>query len=347
LANKTGQKYAIPANIVVEIKQQRMKAIVFDAIGDPESVLELRDLPIPEPGDNEVLVKMVSASINPGDFLFVQNLYPEPKKPKFPAQIAGNHGAGIIELTGKNVSLAAGTLVAFSYYNTWAEYAVVPAGYLIPLPEDYPVEKSGQLINPISAWDLLDRVKVSEGQWLALTAGYSTVSRMIAQFARLRGIRVISIVRKRHPGLEIGSPLIELEGLQGSIREKIMEITGNRGINGLIDHVGGPLMGELIRSTAFGATVVISGGMSAEQFSLHNFDVLMNGLEIRSYVYRYLFSPLAPGDERLLEEIIRITHSPDFLAPVGGYYPLEDFKTAISATIHTPGGGKHLFVMSR
>jgi NADPH2:quinone reductase len=115
-------------------KFYRMKAIVFDKIGSPSDVLRLSDVPVPEVAEGEVLVKMIAASINPGDFLVIQNLYPDPKKPHFPGQIAGNHGAGIITKTGKNVSLKPGTLVAFSYYNTWAEYAAVPAEWLIPLP---------------------------------------------------------------------------------------------------------------------------------------------------------------------------------------------------------------------
>ncbi|MXQ53844.1 hypothetical protein [Shimazuella alba] len=59
-------------------------------------ILVLYKLPVPEINDDEVLVKMIAASINPGDFLFIQNLYPEPKKLVFPKQIAGNYGAGII-----------------------------------------------------------------------------------------------------------------------------------------------------------------------------------------------------------------------------------------------------------
>jgi NADPH:quinone reductase len=119
-----------------------MKAIVFDQIGAPLDVLHLADVPIPEIGDNEVLVQMIAASINPGDFLFIQNLYPDPKKPHFPQQIAGNHGAGIIAKVGKEVSLKPGTFVAFSYYNTWAEYAVLPAEWLIPLTLQLPDRKS-------------------------------------------------------------------------------------------------------------------------------------------------------------------------------------------------------------
>ena len=51
-----------------------MKAIVFDTIGSPRDVLYLDDIRLPRVGDDEVLVRMVSASINPGDFLFIENL---------------------------------------------------------------------------------------------------------------------------------------------------------------------------------------------------------------------------------------------------------------------------------
>jgi NADPH:quinone reductase len=166
-----------------------MKAIVFDKIGSPLEVLHIADVRIPEIGDDEVLVKMTAASINPGDFLFIQNLYPDPKKPHFPEQIAGNHGAGIIAKVGKEVSLKPGTLVAFSYNNTWAEYAAVPAEWLIPLPSDYPVEKAAQLVNPITAWDLLSESRVQAGQWLAVTAGNSTVATMVLQFAKYKKIK--------------------------------------------------------------------------------------------------------------------------------------------------------------
>jgi NADPH:quinone reductase-like Zn-dependent oxidoreductase len=123
-----------------------MKAIVFDRIGDPEEVLAWRDISIPAIGENDVLLK----------------------KPKFPGQIGGNHGAGIIEKKGRQVSLPEGTHVAFSYYNTWAEYAVLPAEWLIPIPSDLPVEKSGQLVNFISAWDLLEQANLSRGNGLLL-----------------------------------------------------------------------------------------------------------------------------------------------------------------------------------
>src|SRR3984893_3919317 len=246
-----------------------MKAIVFDQIGAPLDVLQLADVPIPEIEENEVLVQMIAASINPGDFLFIQNLYPDPKKPHFPQQIAGNHSAGVIAKVGKEVSFKPGTFVALSYYNTWAEYAAVPAEWLIPLPSNYPIEKAGQLVNPITAWDLLNQSRVEPGQWLAVTAGHSTVATMVLQFAKLKKVNVICLVRRRNKHLDpkaLGaSAVIELSSLSENVGKRVMEITENNGVNGVIDCVGGALLGELLGSTALGAQVLIYGGFLSEK----------------------------------------------------------------------------------
>ncbi|MDQ0470536.1 quinone oxidoreductase family protein [Labrys wisconsinensis] len=326
-----------------------MKAILFDDIGSPLEVLRLAEIPVPAIGDDQALVRMVSASINPGDFLFIQGLYPEPKKPHLPGQVAGNHGAGIIEKVGAQVALKPGTLVAFSYYGTWADYAAVPAEWLIPLPEGYPVERAGQLMNPITAWDLLAESGVQPGQWLALTAGYSSISTMVLQFARRRGINVIPFVRRLHADLDLGdlgaAAVVDLSNATTGVRETVMAITGNAGLHGVIDNVGGPVTGELVRSLAFGGRLVINGGMSAERFALHNFDVLLSGAEIRASVYRYFFSPPRDDDGPVLREIAELFRRPDFHVPVGGVHPLEDFQRAVGDAWNHPNLGKQMFRM--
>jgi NADPH2:quinone reductase len=326
-----------------------MKAIVFDTIGSPRDVLYLDDIPVPRIGDNEVLVRMVSASINPGDFLFIENLYPEPKKPVFPRQVAGNHGAGIVEQVGADVGLQPGTLVGFSHYNSWAEYAVVPAEWLIPLPADYPLERAGQMVNPITAWDLLDDSRVQPGQWLAVTAGYSSVSTMVMQFAQRRGINVLSVVRRMHDGLDLktlgAAAVLDLSKLQAGIRETVMDITGGKGLNGVVDNVGGPVSGELIRSLSLGGQMVINGGMSAERYELHNFDVLLSGLQIKANIYRYFFSPPVEADGPILRRIIDVFGQPDFHVPVGGLHRLPSFELAVANSLERAYLGKQIFTM--
>ncbi|MBS0030698.1 quinone oxidoreductase family protein [Chitinophaga sp. 22321] len=324
-----------------------MQAITFNRIGAPEEVLQLSEVSIPAIKDNEVLIRTTAASINPGDFLFIQNLYPEPKKPVFPLQIAGNHGSGIIEKVGKDVSLQPGSHAAFSYYNTWAEYVAVPAEWLIPLPAEYPAELGSQFVNLITAWDLLKQSGVKPGQWLVLTAGNAAVSKLVAQLAKQQGIPVISIVRsvKQAQLLEsLGATVvIDLSVERENVTQRIMEISGNKGVKGIIDNVGGPVTGELLRCVDFDSKLIINGGMSAEKYTLHNFDVLLKGLQIQSHVYRYFFTPPLPEDVATLKEIAAI--SANFASNVSGIHALEDFKTAIEESIRFPEKGKQIFKM--
>jgi NADPH:quinone reductase len=268
---------------------------------------------------------LVSASINPGDLLFTQGLYPEPKKPVLPQQIAGNHGAGIVMAAGKDVSLEPGTLVAFSYYNTWAEYAAVPSQWLIPLPGNYPLEKAGQLLNPITAWDLLDDSQVQPGQWVAVTAARSSVATMVVQFAQRRGVNVIPLERQP-PG-------------DSSLRARIMDLTCGQGLHGVIDCVGGRLLRDLMECLVLGGQVIIYGGISDERLALHNLDVVLKIVTIKPYIYRFFARPPRSDDQDSLRRIIDTFGREDFRAPVGGAYPLEDFAKALQ-----PGKGKNYFV---
>lgn len=328
-----------------------MKAILFDKIGSPLEVLYLADIEKPQVGDNDVLIRMVGASINPGDFLFIQNLYPEPKRPKLPRQVSGNHGAGIVVNGGKNTTIKPGAFVAFYYYNTWTEYVAVPEEWLIELPASYPVEKASQLLNIITAWDLLTASNVKQGDWLAVTSGNAAVSIMVSQFARKRGVQVISIVRQLRKELDtirIGaSATIALSELKGSVQDKIKEITGGKGIAGVVDNTGGPVLTELIRSTVFNGKIVINGGMSPDNFELHNFDILLNGLEIKSHVYRYFFTPPLPGDRDELKKIIAQSAEADFYVPIGGWYELDRFEEAIRNSIDNPSVGKNIFIFNK
>jgi NADPH2:quinone reductase len=322
-----------------------MKAIVFDRIGKPEEVLDLREIPIPDVGVDEVLIRITSASINPGDFLFIQNLYPPPKKPRFPQQVAGNYGAGIVEAAGKHSGYNEGDYVAFGYYGSWAEYASIPSKWLVPLPPNFPAEKAGQIFNFITAWDLLRACASLEGSWLALTAGNSTVSRIVLQLARNRGIKVISIVRDAVTDLaDLGAAtVIRIKDNPLKLSDQISQITEGNGLSALIDAVGGPITADLIRTMAFGGHVVIMGGMSDEKFELHNFDILLNEVRIIPYVYRYLLRHPAQDELKEIEQIVQEVATHDLKVPVASFRRLDDYREAILRSLSGLDLGKHFF----
>ena len=102
-----------------------MKAIQVQTLGGPES-LELVDVPTPQPGPKQALVRIAASGVNFIDVYFRTGLY------KADAPIAlGNEGAGTVEAVGEGVTeVAAGDRVAYAMVRgSYAEYAVVPAAH--------------------------------------------------------------------------------------------------------------------------------------------------------------------------------------------------------------------------
>ena len=324
-----------------------MKALMFDQTGLPADVVELRETREPKPGPGEALVRVLLSPIIPGDALFMQGLYPQPIRPRLPGETAGNYGAGIVQAVGPGVDLRPGALVtATMHRGLWAQAAAIPASRLISLPETYRHDLAAEFMNLITAWDLLEKAAVVRGQWLAVTGGNSTVAVLLTQFASALGVRVVSLVRKMRstPDLKaLGADAVLTLDDTSPLREAVLEITGG-GLHAVVDCVGGLQFAELARALRFGSRAVIYGAFSAEPFSLHNLDILLNNLDMRSYVYRYFFNPPAIEDERRIRQILALSAHLDVEIPAAGRYPLECFKQALTDAASGAGPGRRYFM---
>jgi NADPH:quinone reductase-like Zn-dependent oxidoreductase len=109
-----------------------MRAVRFTSFGEPTEVLSLEDLPTPEPGPGQVLIRMRVRPINPSDLFAIRGQYG--RLPKLPAT-PGMEGAGVIEALGPGVTqLQRDQLVAPMSGGTWQEYLVADARSLLPVP---------------------------------------------------------------------------------------------------------------------------------------------------------------------------------------------------------------------
>ena len=322
-----------------------MKTISFNKAGDPGEVLELVEKEIPSPGGNEVLVKITGSPVNPADRFFIEGTYRF--KPEFPHQTAGLEGAGIIVKAGKATHLRKGTLVAFLFSRSWAEYAVIPAEELVVLPADFPVEKAVQFcLNPFTAWGILEEARLQPGEWLLLTAANSNVSQIVIQLAKQRNINIIAIIRKpeQAPGLyDLGAKTV-LYAEEDNLDKKINEITAGKGVNAALDAVGGKTGTTVIKNMALFGRLIIYGRLKDEPVQFYNAQITYKNLTIKGFGIRaFLNNQTKQQRENMVKTLVTEIAKPAFKLPVANVFAWDEFKEAWKATTREDRKGKIIF----
>lgn len=264
-----------------------MRAVVFDRIGDPTDVLQVREVDRPTPGRGEVLVRMVASPVNPSDLMYIRGEYG--LKPAFPAT-PGFEGVGIVEATGGGLlgMLRKGKRVAVvnDRRGNWGEYAVTTARQVIPVPADIPDAQAATFfVNPATALALTQHVlKVPPGGWLLQTAAAGALGKMIVRLGRTFGFRTFNVVRHEKQIAELkalGADAVVLatDDLPGRVKE----ITGVDGMPFAIDPVGGELASSVLKCLAPGGKLIVFGSLSGQPFAVDSRHLIANDLHIESF----------------------------------------------------------------
>ena len=172
-----------------------MKAIVIHEYGGPE-VLKYEDIPRPEPKDDELLIRVIAAGVNPVDGMIRSGMFKGNRA--FPI-ILGGDVAGVVEKVGSKITkLKAGDPV-FAYVSLdnsggYAEYALVTEREAAPKPKSLTyVEAAAVPIAGMTAWQaLVDTAKLSAGQTVLIHGGSGGVGSFAIQIAKARGAKVIA-----------------------------------------------------------------------------------------------------------------------------------------------------------
>jgi NADPH:quinone reductase-like Zn-dependent oxidoreductase len=245
-----------------------MKAVVFDEFGEPDNVLQVRDVPVPEPGPGQVRVRMLASPINPSDLLTVRGRYGA--RPALPAT-PGFEGVGIVEATGGGLigRLRLGRRVAVlnGRGGNWQEQVIVPARQVVPVSTDLPDDQAASFfVNPASALVMVRYVlRVPRGAWLLQTAAGSALGGMVRRLAKHDGFRTINVVRRREQAEELrqdGHTTICTN--EEPLEERAREITGGVGVRFALDAVGGATGTVVLKTLAPHGRMVVYGTLAEE-----------------------------------------------------------------------------------
>ncbi|KAG5921404.1 hypothetical protein E4U61_006794 [Claviceps capensis] len=211
-----------------------MKAIQIAETGGP-SILQLKDVPVPEPSASQVLVKNEFSGVNYIDTYFRTGLYPA----QLPI-ILGREAAGTV-VASQSSQVPVGTRVVYMAMGTYAQYSAVELASVIQIPEDLSTEKAVAVyLQGLTAWTLIkEAANVQKGQWTLVHAAAGGVGLLLVQMLRSIGAKVIGTA-----STEEKRELAKTKGAEWTIDSgedvvaKVKEITGGHGIDAIFDGVG-------------------------------------------------------------------------------------------------------------
>src|SRR3984893_16746169 len=176
-----------------------MQQLQFVAHGEPSDVIELDTVSEPALGQQDVLISMEAAPLNPSDFLFVRGIYGI--RPAFPSSM-GAEGVGRVSKIGSKVDVALRgkrVLILPTYeQGTWADEVVVPVRNIVPVSDrGDPLQLSMMGINPATAYLLLNRyVSLMPGDWIGQTAANAAMGQYVIALAKLAEVKTLNVVRR-------------------------------------------------------------------------------------------------------------------------------------------------------
>jgi NADPH:quinone reductase-like Zn-dependent oxidoreductase len=193
----------LPASALSQTPVQTMKAIVVHEPGAPD-VLKLQDVPRPEPKDDEVLIHVMAAGINPVDAFARSGRFGGGKLPFTP----GMDIAGVVEKTGAHATkFKAGDAVyaylSFREQGGYAEYAIAKENEMALKPKNISFEQAaGVPLTGTTAWQaLVDTAHLTPGQTVLIHGGSGGVGHLAIQIAKARGAKVIATASTAHQAL--------------------------------------------------------------------------------------------------------------------------------------------------
>lgn len=328
-----------------------MKAVVFERFGEPAEVLQVREVPTPEPGPGQVRVRMLASPVNPSDLLVVRGRYGV--LPKLPAT-PGFEGVGIVDRAGPGLMgrFAVGKRVTVinSDGGNWAEYAVIPWRQARPVPADIPDEQVASFfVNPATALAMVRHVlRVPQGAWLLQSAAGSELGKMIIRLAKHDGIRTINVVRRPEAMAELqrlGGDAV-ICSADGPIDEQVGKLTNGEGVHYALDPVGGATGTQVFNALAADARMLVYGSLSNEPIAIETRRMIAGKRVVEGFwLGHWMRGRSIPQSLLLFRQIAQLIRSGVLSTAVGPSVPLEQVVDAARAA-ETPGrAGKVLLTL--
>jgi NADPH2:quinone reductase len=298
-----------------------MRAIQIEEFGGPE-VLQVVDLPVPEVGDGEVLIRVEHAGMNYADTHQRTNDYLQPYELPL---IPGAEVVGVREDTGERV-------VAMSGIGGYAEYATAPAALTFPVPDGIDDATAlALLVQGLTAWHLYrTSAKLAPGESVVVHAAAGGVGSLAVQLGKPLGAgRVIgaaSTEEKRALVSELGADAV-IDASPEGMKERIQEANEGRKVDVVLEMAGGKVFEESLAALAPFGRLVTYGIASHEPNQVATGALMRRSRAVIGFWLMHCIGRPGMIDEALADLFARVQRG-ELRVHVGGTYPLSEASRA-------------------
>ncbi|MDB3866319.1 NADPH:quinone oxidoreductase family protein [Acidimicrobiia bacterium] len=242
-----------------------MKSVVCTKLGEPK-LLEIKEVDKPIPLDDEVLIKVEAAGVNYPDALLVQGKYQIVVEPPF---TPGNEVCGYVDKVGKNVDLKKGTkVIGLPEIGGFSEFVCINKKLVIPISDNINSLAGASL--PINYgttyYALKRRAKAASGESLLILGASGGVGTASIQLGKILGLTTIAAIgsdEKEEYVKNLGVDHI-IRYDKENLKESAKKLTDGKGVDIVVDPVGGNVTEEALRATAWNGRLLVIGFAQGE-----------------------------------------------------------------------------------
>jgi NADPH2:quinone reductase len=267
---------------------ERMQAIAIREAGAPD-VLQLIETAVPEPGPEEVLISVAAAGVNRPDCLQRRGLYPPPPGA---SELPGLEVAGTVAVTGSNVTTfkAGDRVCALLAGGGYAEYCTAPAVQCLPVPTGLSLLEAAAIPETFfTVWtNVFDRGQLKAGERLLVHGGASGIGTTAIQLGTALGAEVYATAgsAEKVQLCEALGAKIAINYHEASFLDVLKEQTSNKGVDVILDIVGGAYLEQNIKLMATEGRLVVIGVLGGAKGTLNLGLVLSKRLTVTGSTLR-------------------------------------------------------------
>jgi NADPH:quinone reductase-like Zn-dependent oxidoreductase len=325
----------------------QMTAVVLDSYTGVNA-LRIERRPVPQPGPNELLVKVAATPINPSDLAFLEGLYGF-KKPT--PVVPGFEGSGTVVSVGSGMMgryLHGKRVACVSQERgdgVWAEYMLTTTSLAFPLDASVSLEQGAMsVVNPLTAMAFLTLAKEGRHKVIVQTAAASALGQMVNRLCESEGIQIINIVRR-----EAQKELLKEQGAEivlnsgdANFSQHLRDVCQQYQSRIAFDAVAGPLTSQLLKAMPSHSKVIVYGGLSYEPVQAEPGQLIFEGKSIEGFWLTTWFSK-----KNFLYNLVTWQRAQklimtDLKSEIRMQYPLNEVQNAIKEYQSQMTGGKVL-----